>query len=77
MYVLDDHHHTWILDVFGGGPDCEQFDSAGFRAVVHDRRNTWAADVGFGDGSKTELDLQVDLHPTLCVRKNMLFGFGA
>mmetsp|Transcript_19816 Transcript_19816/g.43334 ORF Transcript_19816/g.43334 Transcript_19816/m.43334 type:complete len:345 (-) Transcript_19816:203-1237(-) len=32
----------------------------GFRAIVHDRRNTGAADIGFGDGSKTELELQVE-----------------
>jgi hypothetical protein len=32
---------------------------SGFRVLVHDRRNTCAADIGFGDGSKTELEMQV------------------
>jgi len=41
-------------------PMAKMLAQAGFRAVVHDRRNTWAADVGFGNGSKTELDLQVE-----------------
>eukprot|EP00238_Polyblepharides_amylifera_P014800 CAMPEP_0196574594 /NCGR_PEP_ID=MMETSP1081-20130531/4286_1 /TAXON_ID=36882 /ORGANISM="Pyramimonas amylifera, Strain CCMP720" /LENGTH=279 /DNA_ID=CAMNT_0041892673 /DNA_START=349 /DNA_END=1188 /DNA_ORIENTATION=- len=31
---------------------------AGLRVVIHDRRNTGRADIGFGDGSQTELNLQ-------------------
>eukprot|EP00976_Prorocentrum_cordatum_P026917 546753-Prorocentrum_minimum.AAC.1 len=38
----------------------KQLAKLGFRALVHDRRNTGAADFGVGDGSMTELELQVD-----------------
>eukprot|EP00854_Cymbomonas_tetramitiformis_P001170 gene1170-biopygen1000 len=33
---------------------------SGFKCLLHDRRNTEAADIGFGDGSKAEHDLQVE-----------------
>jgi len=41
----------------------------GFRVLVHDRRNTCAADIGFGNGSKTELEMQVE--DTLMIIKHL------